>query len=143
MKAIGPQGPITIKPTLPDSEDQLLAISPAVETNFQELSKTESAQLRSLLAEYIDLFAQLDSDLDYTEVVTHSINTRDHPPIQQLPQRISFALRKKVEEMVDKMLHQGVVQSSKSPLASPIVLVAKTAPPGFVSITGSLMLSRR
>ena len=79
VKSIGPQRPI--EPTLLESENQFLAIPPELETNLQELSETESAQLRILLAEYSDLFAQFDSDLGSTEVVTHSINTGDHPPI--------------------------------------------------------------
>ena len=72
MKSIGPQGPN--KPTLPESEDQLLSISPDIETNLQELSETESAQLRFLLAEYSGLLTQLYSDLGSTDVGTHSIN---------------------------------------------------------------------
>ena len=79
VKSVSPRGPI--KPTSPDSEDQLLTIPLEVETNFQELSKTESAQLRILLAENSDLVALLDSDLGSIEVVTHSINMTDHPPI--------------------------------------------------------------
>ena len=36
-----------------------------------------------------------------------------------------FALRSKVDEMVDEMLERGVIQHFRSPWASPIVLVAK------------------
>lgn len=42
-----------------------------------------------------------------------------------LLQRIPFALWKKVGEMVKRMLKQGVIQPSRSPWTSPIVLVAK------------------
>ena len=59
----------------------------------------------------------------YTELVTHSIETGDHPPIRQPIRRTPFALRRKADEMVREMIDQGVVQPSHSPWASPIVLV--------------------
>ena len=82
VKSISPQQ---------ESEDQLLTIQPEIETNLQELSETECAQLQFLLAEYSGLFTQLYSDLGSADVGTHSINMGDHPLIRQLP---SFALNK-------------------------------------------------
>ena len=38
---------------------------------------------------------------------------------------VPFALRRKVEELVDDMLQKKVIHPSKSPWASPVVLVAK------------------
>ena len=46
-------------------------------------------------------------------------------PIKQLPHRTPFALRKRTEELIDKMLKEGVIKDSNSPWASPVVLVAK------------------
>ena len=57
--------------------------------------------------------------------MNHHIETGDVRPIHQHPRRIPFALREKVDEMVQDMLDQGVIQHSHSPWASPIVLVAK------------------
>ena len=66
-----------------------------------------------------------DSQLGSSNVVTHSINTGDSPPIKQPARRIPFALRKKAEELVDDMLQKRVIHPSNSPWASPVVLVAK------------------
>ena len=66
-----------------------------------------------------------ENDLGCTKDVAHPINTGDHQPIRQLPRCVPLALRGKVEQMVEKMLHQGVVQPAKSYWDSPIVLVAK------------------
>ena len=82
-------------------------------------------QLQSLVLEYEDVFAVDDSELGRAQDVTHSIDTGDQHPIRQHPRRIPFALRGQVEEMVEKMLQQGVIKQSKSPWGSPIVLVAK------------------
>ena len=56
---------------------------------------------------------------------TTIIDTEGHAPIKQLPQRTPFALRKKIEEMIQEMLERGVITHSHSPRASPVVLVAK------------------
>ncbi len=96
-----------------------------IEESLRELPAMEAAQLRSMLAEYADRFAQDDADLGSTDVVNHTIQTGDHPPIRQPARRVPFALQGKVEDMVDDMLRRGVIQPSNSPWASPIVLVAK------------------
>ena len=55
----------------------------------------------------------------------HSINTADHPASKQLPRRTPFVLCKRIDELVQKMLKQGVIQLSQSPWASPVMLVGK------------------
>ena len=64
------------------------------------------------------------NELGCTQDVAHTIDTGDHQPIRQPPRCVPFALRGKVEQMVE-MLRQGVIQPLKSPWASPVVLVAK------------------
>ena len=78
-----------------------------------------------MLKLYANVFVFEDGQLGSTNVVTHSINTGDSPPIKQPVRRIPFALRRKVEELVDDMLQKKVIHPSKSPWASPVVLVAK------------------
>ena len=95
------------------------------ELSLPHLSQEEREQLHFCLQEYANLFAQGDSDLGATDLVKHAIDTWDHPPIKQPPQHTPFALWRHVEEMTRKMEEQGIVQPSKSPWASPIVLVTK------------------
>ena len=90
-----------------------------------QLVQEDEDQLLEIVEDYSDIFALDQSELGHTEIVTHTIDTGDHPPVHQPARRIPFALRAKVEEMVDDMIEQGVVQPSTSPWASPIVLVAK------------------
>ena len=40
------------------------------------------------------------SELGLTDIVSHTINTGDNLPIRQLVRQTSFALRKKMEELV-------------------------------------------
>ena len=88
-----------------------------------KLSGEQQAALRALIGEFSDVFAMDNFELGCTEEVMHSIDTGDQPPVRQLPRRIPFALRGKVTEMVSEMLEHDLIQPSKSPWASPIVLV--------------------
>lgn len=89
------------------------------------LSTQEVERLQEFLIQHNDVFALDSSELGATDLVTHSIDTGDNPPIRQPVRRTPFALRRKVDEMVKEMVDQGVVQPSHSPWASPIVLVRK------------------
>ena len=60
-----------------------------------------------------------------TSIVTHVINTGNHPPNRQPVRRSPFALRVKVDELVADMLEPEVMRPLSSPWASPIVLVRK------------------
>ena len=89
------------------------------------LSIQELKYLQDFLIQHEDVFAFDSSELGSTDIVTHSIDTGDQPPIRQPVRQTPFALRSKVDEMVKEMMEQGVVQPLHSPWASPIVLVKK------------------
>ena len=103
-------------------EDKLLA---AVHLDQSTLKEEQHQQLEALLREYADVFALDSSELGSTDVVTHTINTVDHPPIHQQARRMPFALRDQIDEMVQGMLAQGVIEPSQSPCSSPVLLVKK------------------
>ena len=89
------------------------------------LTPVEQQQLETLLASYADVFALESSELGTTGVVTHSIETGEQRPIRQQVRRTPFALRAKVDTLIQEMLEQDVIEPSGSPWASPIVLVRK------------------
>ena len=78
-----------------------------------------------MIKQFQGIFSVSPADLGCTEVVKHSIDVGDQSPIKQQPRRVPFTLRKQMSDMVDEMLHHGIVQSSRSPWASPVVLVKK------------------
>ena len=92
---------------------------------IDHLSSEEQKQLKDLICDYLDVFALDASELGTTDIVKHTINMGDHPPIKQPLRRTPFALRTKVDELVQEMLSQGVIEQSRSPWASPVVLVSK------------------
>lgn len=81
--------------------------------------------MRAFLFEYRHLFALDKSELGSTNIITHSIDTGDHPSIRQPVRRTPFALHQRVDDLVQEMFNQGVIQPSQSSWASPIVLVKK------------------
>ena len=105
-----------------DREEQVLK---AEHVNPTGLSPQQLSQMQALLKEYMDIFSLQPSDLGTTDQMTHSIDTDDHRPIRQPPRRLPFSLRSKTNELVKEMLDQGIIQPSKSPWASPVVLVEK------------------
>ena len=88
------------------------------------LTVEQKHQLKELLLQNGDLFALDPSELGVTNVVQHTINTGDSTPTCQQAHRIPFALRSKVDNMME-MLEQCIIQPSQSPWVSPIVLVVK------------------
>ena len=106
----------------PERFQQLLQ---SLELPVDKLGPAELDKLKEVLAESTDIFALDDSELGCTTIVRHAIHTENHPPIKQHPYRIPVIYRGKIEQMVSQMQAQGIVRPSKSPWASPIVLVPK------------------
>ena len=115
--------------TLPQMENgvsgRITELFAQLSNDLNNLGEEDRASLKALLISYADIFALDSSELGTTQLVTHSINTGQHLPIKQQVRRTPFALRKKVDELVEEMLDQDVVEPSESPWASPIVLVQK------------------
>lgn len=90
-----------------------------------DLSDTQRNQAECFLMKFSELFSSGNSQLGRTNIVKHRINTGDNPPIKQCPRRIPIHKQAVADKEVEKMLQSGVVLPSKSPWASPIVLVTK------------------
>ena len=60
-----------------------------------------------------------------TDVIQHQIKLTDDTPIRCKPYPLPYAMREELRNKVDTMLEMGVVRTSTSPYASPIVMVKK------------------
>ena len=58
------------------------------------LRPEELTQLEELLCAAEDVFALDDTELGYTSLVQHRVDTGDHPLVKQLPRRLLFSRRK-------------------------------------------------
>ena len=108
-----------------DKQKRLMKIMESLIIHKSNLSSEQVTLLMNLVEEYSDIFALDATELGSTNLVTHSIDTGDSPPICQSVRRVPFALHMKMEQLVQEMMDQGVIQHSSSPWASPMVLVKK------------------
>ena len=106
-----------------------------IEWRKQELRKTLEGEFKdspvvnvalvSLLEEYHDVFSLEEGERGETDVVELHIDTGDAHPKSQPPRRVPFAVRQEIAHQLRQVQTSGVIQPSKSPWASPIVLVRK------------------
>ena len=106
-------------------ENRQTSLLQQLQLKIDHLHPEEQGCLKDLICSYADVFALNSGELGTTDVVEHTINTGDHPPIKQPLRRTPFSLRAKMDQLVQEMLSQGVIEESKSPWASPVVLVSK------------------
>ena len=66
-----------------------------------------------------------DGHVGHTTLVTHRIDTGDHPPIRQAPRRIPPHLKETVKEQLDQLVREGILEESNGSWSSPICLVRK------------------
>lgn len=83
------------------------------------------ADLEDLLLEYNDVFAE-PTGLPPVRGVEHQIVFKQRSvPKHQYPFRTSHSHKNEIEKIVSEMLQSGIIQHSKSPFASPVILVKK------------------
>ena len=83
---------------------QLLGLEQGALTNEQ------LQQLKQLVSQNADVFALNESELGYTTVVEHHVDTGDHGPIKQPFRRFPFVHRDVIAGMVKSMEQQGVIR---------------------------------
>ncbi|UYV72084.1 hypothetical protein LAZ67_9001766 [Cordylochernes scorpioides] len=89
-----------------------------------ELPPSHKIELLELLERFLELFNPITKS--ESELITkHKIATGDARPLKRRPYRVSPSERNVIHEEVDRMMEIRVVQPSKSPWASPVVLVRK------------------
>ena len=93
--------------------------------SLDHLPLDEKDQLISLLLERHEVFCLDDDERGETDLVQFTIDTTDCRPLRQPLRRVPFGVRQEISQQLEKMLKMGVVQPSKSPWASPVVLVRK------------------
>ena len=97
-----------------------------IKVSGEGMTTDEKQSIQDCVVDARDIFAL--SELERGEVgeIMHEIDTGDSSPIHQTPRQVPFFLRPKISRMVDDTLRAGVMEESKSPWASPVVLVKKT-----------------
>ncbi|MCG8045676.1 MAG: reverse transcriptase, partial [Candidatus Thiodiazotropha endolucinida] len=89
------------------------------------MNNEQRQEVAQLLCKYSNVFSESDDDIGRTGIIKHKIPTGMNRPIKQQPRRIPVHMNKEVDEQIDKMLQEKIIQPSKSPWASCIVMVKK------------------
>ena len=94
-----------------------------IDCNEKCLNEKQKEAILELLKKYPDIFAATSPGV--TKLVEHSIDVGNNKPINQMPYKTSPENRRLIELHVQKMLADKVIQVSRSPWASPVILVGK------------------
>ena len=103
-----------------EKEAKLLGV-----VGVSDLPPGQKEQLMDFVTNHHDVFSLEEGERGETNLIQLEIDTGDSPPMRQPLRRIPFAARQEVARQIESMQKQGVIQQSKSPWSSPVVLVQK------------------
>lgn len=89
------------------------------------LEDWQREELRNFLNNHLTCFATKASELGYTDVIQHTIDTGDAPPTNRSLYHLRPDMREAVQKQIDKLLRLGIIRISRSPWRHPIVAVKK------------------
>ena len=114
------------------------------EQNFgpqlKQMPAQEAQALSVLLKSYSSLFAEKDTDSGCTDLVEMTLDTGDHPPIQQRLYRTPHSRRPIIKDHINDMLQANIIRPSTSPWSSPVVMLPKKDGSWRTLTTEKLML---
>ena len=95
--------------------------------NIGEAPLTVEQQKRfiQLIYDNQEVFSLYDGDLGYCEKIKHSIPTTTEKPVYLPHRQIPIQLQSEVRKCLEAWLKAGIIQPSKSPYASQVVIVRK------------------
>ncbi|RVW97716.1 Transposon Ty3-G Gag-Pol polyprotein [Vitis vinifera] len=113
--------------TIQDLSDATLwAIQVAENTHLEEtLTPQQQEELQKMLQAFADVFEE-PTGLPPVRDYDHQIDLKDEAgPINCRPYKYAAVQKDAIEKLIGEMLHAGVIRQSRSPYASPVVLVKK------------------
>ena len=101
-----------------------------VELQDAEITDEHRQAFKDLCTEFNDIFSVHSGDIGKTPLLEANIDTGDSPPITQKPYTLPLKHTKWVQRELEIVEKSGVIVTSVSPWASPIVVVPKRTAPG-------------
>ena len=100
-------------------------IKDLIHRSSEHLDTDQRRILAELLRQYANVFSKNEDDIGRTLLVTHRIKTGNSARIRQRSRRMSLGKQEMEKDEVNRMLSKGIIEPSRSPWASNIVLVLK------------------
>ena len=91
----------------------------------ESITEEIKERLRELLRKYSSVISLHELDLGWTDLVTHTINTRDARPIRQHRRPHPPAHQVEIDKQMSDLLAQKVIEPAASPWSSNVVLAKK------------------
>ena len=107
------------------SDGSQYCMPPGLNLELCELSTSEKERVVRLIQKHDAVFSKGDFDVGFCTEVPHKISTTDEQPVNQPYRRIPPHYVQEVKDTLQQLLDQGIIESSNSPYASPVVLVKK------------------
>ena len=89
------------------------------------LSREQQSRFIDLIYNYKEVFSLYDGDLGFFDALKHSVPTTTDKPMCLPHRQIPAQLQQEVRKCLESWLKQGIIQPSKSPYASQVVIVRK------------------
>lgn len=89
------------------------------------ISEKQKTRLFEVLIQYSDTFSSSLCALGKTHSAEMKIDCLSDKPVVYAPYRLSFSERDSVKKMIAELLNSQIIRESRSPYASPILLVKK------------------
>ena len=93
-----------------------------VDLSDTDLTDSQRDALFTVLRKHDRMF---DGHIGHTDLITHRIDTGDHPPVRQSPRRIPPHLRDELRSQLDDLAQQGILEEADGTWASPVMLTRK------------------
>ena len=91
------------------------------EASSKNLTQDEAISVKTLLLKHASVFSKSRSDLGFSNIIPHRINTGLAPPIRIPPRRVPMTMNNAVDEEVQRLIDSNLVVKSKSLWAFPLV----------------------
>lgn len=95
------------------------------ELKIGDAPKRIRENLKTIIGEYVDVFAVENEKLGKTDAMSYSINTGDAAPVASQRYKTPYYLRNELKKIIDSNLKSGLLEPISSPWAAPVLLVKK------------------
>jgi len=102
-----------------------LHVQPVIDKLPETLTPEQREQAVDLIRRNADIFSKHEFDVGYTDLLTASIETGNHPPIAEPLRRHARAHLDIIDETVEKMEAAGIVERASSPWSFNLVVVSR------------------